>query len=213
MRGTRSSSPPRHGTRGWIDVACGPGTLSILAAHSGLTVEAIDFSPVMVAKLAARAALLNETVTARVGDGMALPYEAGTFAAGFSMFGLFLFRDRAAGFAELRRVLARGARAVVASWVPVERTPLLAAIFGGLANAMAAAGLPAPTPPAEQMLATADDCRAEMGAAFGDVGVHEVVHAKTLRFDGALRASITRELGAGPVELALPALLAVGTAA
>ena len=235
------AAPPR-GSR-VVDVACGPGTLAILAAHSGLTVDALDFSPVMVAKLAARAELLTATVTACVGDGMALPYEAGTFAAGFSMFGLFMFRDRAAGFAELRRVLARGARAVVASWVPAARTPLFAAIFGGMADAMAAAGLPARTAPFAQMLSTADECRAEMGGAFGEVAVHEVVQAKWfpsvdaawescvrtiapialmhaqlapdqwLRFDGALRTALARELGAGPVELALPALLTVGTAA
>src|SRR5512146_2611813 len=100
-----------------VDVACGPGSLSVLAAQRGARVDALDFSPVMIEQLERRVTTLGLTgITPRVGDGQALPYETGTFAAGFSMFGLMFFPDRAKGFAELRRVLAPGARAVIATW-------------------------------------------------------------------------------------------------
>src|SRR5437763_1678380 len=145
----RLAAPP-SGSR-IVDVACGPGTLSALAARDGLRVDAIDFSPQMLERLAART-LAN--VTARLGDGQALPYEAGTFAAGFSMFGLMFFPDRAKGFAELRRVLAPGARAVVASWIPIDEIPLMKAMFAAVYGAL---GKPPAALPS--VLSTLDQCR------------------------------------------------------
>src|SRR3954463_6558295 len=68
------AAPPR-GAR-IVDVACGPGTLSALASRAGHPVDALDFSPQMIAKLEARG-LAN--VTAVVGDGQALPYPDATF--------------------------------------------------------------------------------------------------------------------------------------
>ena len=57
-----------------VDVACGPGTLSFLAARAGAMVDAIDFSPRMIAELQRRAAIPGgDRVTARVGDGMVRP--------------------------------------------------------------------------------------------------------------------------------------------
>jgi 2-polyprenyl-3-methyl-5-hydroxy-6-metoxy-1,4-benzoquinol methylase len=39
---------PAAGSR-VADVACGPGTLALIAARAGFTVDAIDFSPEMIA--------------------------------------------------------------------------------------------------------------------------------------------------------------------
>src|SRR5687768_8703234 len=58
-----------------LDVACGPGTLALLAAPRAGHVDAIDFSPAMVDRLRARIAATGVTnVTAQVGDGQALPF-------------------------------------------------------------------------------------------------------------------------------------------
>jgi 2-polyprenyl-3-methyl-5-hydroxy-6-metoxy-1,4-benzoquinol methylase len=46
---------PRPGAR-VVDVASGPGTLSLVAAAAGARVSAIDISPLMVEALRARAA-------------------------------------------------------------------------------------------------------------------------------------------------------------
>jgi len=173
-----------------VDVACGPGTLALLAAELGAEVEAIDFSPKMVAALhargnagaASRAASLK--VNVQVGDGMALPYGDRQFDAGFSMFGLMFFPDRSKGFRELARVLKPGARAVVASWVPIVKNPLVWAAVEALtqltmpAQPSAPAPLPAQpsAPPPVLPLASPESCRAEMAAAdFTDVTVHELV--------------------------------------
>jgi SAM-dependent methyltransferase len=160
-------------------VACGPGTLSLLAAQQGFTVDALDFSPNMIAQLQKRVAG-SPAITARVGDGQALPYVDGTFAAGFSMFGLMFFPDRAKGLAELRRVLAPGARVVVGSWAPLESVPTLAAMFAALRSAFAdVLGPDAPKPGAiPNPLSTDEDCVVEMSAAFADVQVHRVEHAQ-----------------------------------
>src|SRR5688500_18520959 len=52
-----------------LDVACGPGTLTLLAAAHGAKVDALDFSPGMIARL--RATLEQrgvKGVTAQIGD-------------------------------------------------------------------------------------------------------------------------------------------------
>src|SRR5512138_3140554 len=132
----RLAAPPPGGRI--VDVACGPGTVSVLAAQDGHRVDALDFSPGMIDKLRARIAALGLTgITPQIGDGQALPYADATADAGFSMFGLMFFPDRAKGFAELRRVLKPGARAVVSSWYPLDAVPVLAAMFGAVREAVA----------------------------------------------------------------------------
>lgn len=224
-----------------VDVACGPGTLSFLAARAGLQVDAVDFSPAMIAQLEARrAAEPGVAITAQLADGQALPFADATFAAGFSLFGLMFFPDRARGFAELRRVLAPGARAVVSSWPPLENVPVMRAMFGALREAFARLGRA--QPPGSTPLVTPEDCRREMGAAFCHVEVHEVSHhesfgsptifwehltrtmAPLLLLRRALPAdawpplaasaleAIARTTGPGPVTVSLTALMSVGVA-
>ena len=224
-----------------VDVACGPGTLSLAAAAAGHTVDAIDFSPKMIDALRKRAAGID-SITARIGDGQDLPYSAATFGAGFSMFGLMFFPDRAKGFAELRRVLAPGARAVVGSWSRLEDVPLLGRLFGILREAVAEVlGDAAPKPgAAPNPLTTEDECIDEMSRQLGDVAVHRVqhphVHASPDAFwesalrtaapivmmrkglgdrfaevDERVRAELRTALPPGPVTVMMPANLTVGT--
>lgn len=169
-----------------VDVACGPGTLSLLAAEAGADVEAIDFSPNMIERLAHR--LVSDGVSrvrARVGDGQALPFPDGVFDCAFSMFGLMFFPDRAAGYRELFRVLAPGGRAVVSSWLPFAEVPLFVTVFGALNAADPAPG-PRITPP----LTTPADHEREMGAAgFASLRVERV--------EGSVSAASTADLWAG----------------
>lgn len=157
-----------------VDVAAGPGTLSILAAKDGHHAEALDFSPKMIAALQPRAEAegLASKIAPRVGDGMALPYEDASFDAGFSMFGLMFFPDRAKGFRELLRVVKPGAPVVVSSWLPLDRVLFLSTALAALNEV-----LPPPpnAPPFKPPMATREDCLAEMSdAGFRDVAVHEV---------------------------------------
>ena len=101
-----------------LDVAAGPGTLTLLAAESGRSLSAIDFSPQMVKNLKQRLDGAQLGADVRLGDGQALPWGEAEFDAAFSMFGLMFFPDRGKGFAELYRVLKPGGVAVVSSWAP-----------------------------------------------------------------------------------------------
>src|SRR3546814_11352329 len=64
-----------------LDVAAGTGALALLAARTGAQVLATDFSPGMIARIAA-SNLPN--VEARVMDGQALALEDASFDAVFS---------------------------------------------------------------------------------------------------------------------------------
>lgn len=187
---------PPEGSR-IVDVACGPGTLAMAAARRGYIVDAIDFSPSMIDHLAARAAMGGISgVKARQGDGEALPYADGTFAAGFSMFGLMFFGDRRKGFAELRRVIAHGGRGAVASWMGLDQIPVFAAMFAALQQAMASREGTAVAPPApgdrDLPLSTQDRCHDEMSIAFRDVEVYKLVHEERYDSPEHLWASLER---------------------
>ena len=154
-----------------IDVATGPGTLAMLAAREGHRVAALDFSPKMISALEKRITI--EAIETIVGDGTALPFGEGTFDAGFSMFGIMLFEDRAKGLSELHRVVQPGGVGVISSWPPAEQRPLFAAIFGALQELM-----PSKEPPFPPGLSTPEDCRREMqDAGFIDIEVFEFTDA------------------------------------
>lgn len=221
-----------------LDVATGPGTLALLAARTARKVIAVDFAPAMLAELRARTAALGvDNVDAREGDGQALPFPDGAFDAAYSLFGVIFFPDRARGLAELARVLRPGTRAVVSSWPPLERVPMMKALFGAMK-----AELPGPGSDLPPALGTAAEVKAELGAAgFRAVEVYEhelpprtVTAAELWRifsrggapvvlmrkrmgeeaFADLSRRIVSRleaELGTAPRELRITALLGVGT--
>lgn len=116
-----------------IDVAAGPGTLSLELAPTVARVDALDFSERMVAELERkRVERQIENVFPIVGDGQALPFADSSFDGGFSMFGLMFFPDRAQGYRELLRVLKPGGKAVVSSWAAVVDSPLMSLMFGAV---------------------------------------------------------------------------------
>ena len=96
-----------------LDVAAGTGALALAAARSGAHVLATDFSPGMVARIAA-AGLPN--VDAQVMDGQALALPDASFDAVFSIFGLIMFPDWRKGLSEMARVTRSGGHGVVATW-------------------------------------------------------------------------------------------------
>lgn len=222
-----------------VDVACGPGTLTGLASAQGWVVDAVDFAPRMIDLLNARG-LPN--VTARVGDGQALPFADGTFAAAFSIFGLIFFPDPQRGIAELRRLLAPSGRAAISSWPPMEEAPLLGPVMSAVRKAAGEVTGQPPDPSGPPPLSAPQDCMQEMSAAFTDVQVHEVTAYERAEsaeqfWDKAVRTmaplvllrrtigddawqhiaqagiSATRaECGSGPVTGVLRALITVGTA-
>jgi len=96
-----------------LDVAAGTGALTLAAARSGAYVLATDFSPGMVARIAA-AKLPN--VDAEVMDGQALDLPDASFDVSFSVFGVIMFPDWRKGLSEMARVTKPGGLGVLATW-------------------------------------------------------------------------------------------------
>lgn len=96
-----------------LDVAAGTGALALAAARTGARVLATDFSPGMVACIAAQGC---PNVEAQVMDGQALDLPDAQFDAVFSIFGVIMFPDWRKGLAEMLRVTRPGGHGVVATW-------------------------------------------------------------------------------------------------
>ena len=88
-----------------LDVASGSGAVALPAARQGSEVTAVDLAPVMVERLARRAAAEGlDNLTARVMDGEHLALDDATFDVTASQFGVMLFPDLRRGIAEMVRV-------------------------------------------------------------------------------------------------------------
>lgn len=113
-----------------LDVACGPGALSLLIAKKVARISAVDFSKEML-RLFRREIRLKKikTIDVHLGDGQALPFKKNSFDAAYSMFGLMFFPNRKKGFSELYRTLKPGGKAAVTSWAPVSRSPVMKLMF------------------------------------------------------------------------------------
>jgi ubiquinone/menaquinone biosynthesis C-methylase UbiE len=116
-----------------LDVACGPGTLALMAAKEGRFVHGIDFSGEMISIFKQRADSAGlSNIGFHHGDAQELPYPDGMFDAAFSMFGLMFFPDRRKGFSEIHRTLKPGGSVCVTSWGPANQSPAMSRIFGAL---------------------------------------------------------------------------------
>ncbi|MEO1251979.1 MAG: methyltransferase domain-containing protein [Pseudomonadota bacterium] len=164
------------------DIACGPGTLSLLAAARGAQITAADFSLNMIEQLEKNVAVRNlANIRAVHCDGQDLPFDDDAFDAAFSMFGLMFFPDRAKGYAQMLRILKRGARGCVSSWAPVAASPLIGAMWSSLRHVKP--DLPEPTYDAAS-LENPDVLRKEMtDAGFRSVEIYSV--RKTTRYASA----------------------------
>ncbi|KAJ3332649.1 hypothetical protein HDU76_013535 [Blyttiomyces sp. JEL0837] len=116
---SKGSSDPQSYPCKIIDIACGPGDLSIELAKRGHTILSTDFSPQMLAKVNSKAKSLNlgNNITTQVADGETLEgIQDSSFDYAISNFGIFLFPDREKGWASALRVLKKGAKLVATGW-------------------------------------------------------------------------------------------------
>jgi SAM-dependent methyltransferase len=179
-----------------LDVGAGPGVLALLAARRVAQVSAVDFSPGMIEQLialAAREGLTN--IDTGVMDAQALAFPDASFDAVFSLFVLMFVPDRARAFLELRRVLRPDGRAVVATWAPVDRRPLMKISFDALAEVV-----PDLPPPQKGDLQTPEDCAREM-AAGGFRNVTVEAFTASLRIDSAEHYLAVMERAGAPFAL------------
>lgn len=175
-----------------LDVAAGTGALALAAARSGAQVLAVDFSPGMIARIAA-AGLPN--VAARVMDGQALALPDAGFDAVFSIFGVILFPDWRKGLNEMARVTRPGGYGIVATWQRQGAATflLLGAIRRGLFPERESTAMPE----AVQVLSDpADFARELVAAGYRDPQIATVVH--DFELDLALLADPDTLFGISP---------------
>jgi ubiquinone/menaquinone biosynthesis C-methylase UbiE len=113
-----------------LDVACGPGTFSLLAAPMVGSVTAVDISAQMLKLL--RRHITEEkisNITVVEADGQNLLFEDASFERAVSMFGLMFFTDRLAGMRQMHRVLRPGGRALISSWAPLAQSFAMGVVF------------------------------------------------------------------------------------
>lgn len=119
-----------------LDVACGPGTLSLLIHQESEEIHAIDFSQGMLEcfnREINRRDISN--ITTYHMDGQNLDFADNTFDWAFSIFGLMFFPDRNSGFREILRTLRPGGRVAITSWAPVSDSTVMQMMFGAMGAA------------------------------------------------------------------------------
>ena len=139
-------APLRPGGR-VLDVACGPGVVARLAARRAGAgqVTGLDINPGMLQL--ARSLPSELPISWQEGSALQMPFPDESFDVVLCQQGVQFFPGRAAGLREMRRVLARGGRVVLAVWGPIEQSPGFAALAAALgrhvsADAAAAARSP-----------------------------------------------------------------------
>lgn len=135
----------------FLDVAAGPGGLSLPAARLGAEVLATDWSPAMIERFEARAEQEGlRNVGGRVMDCHALDLRDHSFDVTGSLFGVMLVPDQARALREMARVTKPGGRVLVIAYGFPAELEFLQLFIGALkAVAPEFPGLPDDPPPLE----------------------------------------------------------------
>lgn len=129
---------PRPGER-VLDVACGTGVVTRLAAERVGTsgrVAGLDVNADMLA--AARAVSREFAIEWHEGSALQLPFADASFDVALCQQGLQFFPDRAAGLREMRRALVPGGRLALSCWRSVEHQPGMRALDEAMARRLGA---------------------------------------------------------------------------
>jgi ubiquinone/menaquinone biosynthesis C-methylase UbiE len=176
----------RRGER-FLDVAAGPGGLSLPAARLGAAVLATDWSPAMIARFEAR--VRAEGLTAaegRVMDAHDLDLDDDTFDVVGSLFGVMLVPDQPQALREMVRVARPGGRVVLVAYGPPAGYEALQFFIAALQAVVADfAGLPDDPPPLEFQVADPDALRRRLtDAGLRDVTVDDTHHERVVLGSG-----------------------------
>ena len=101
-----------------LDVAAGNGNATLAAARRGCKVTSTDYVGTLLESGAERARAERLEVEFQTADAEALPFEANTFDAVLSTFGVMFTPDQDKAAAELLRVCRPGGRIGMANWTP-----------------------------------------------------------------------------------------------
>ena len=119
-----------------LEVAAGTGVVTralAAALDESATIVATDLNPAMLEQAAAQGTA--RPVEWRAADAMQLPFADASFDALVCQFGAMFFPDKAAAFAEFRRVLAPDGVLLFNVWDHIEHNEFAAVVTGALGAA------------------------------------------------------------------------------
>jgi SAM-dependent methyltransferase len=124
-----------------LDVACGAGQLSLIAARAGACVTGCDIASNWLVQARRSAAAEGLSVVFEEGDAEALPYGNGTFDAVVSLIGAMFAPRPERVAAELTRVCRPGGIIAMANWTG---PGFVGQMFKTIAKHIAPSGMPSP---------------------------------------------------------------------
>jgi len=124
-----------------LDVACGAGQLSLIAARAGARVTGCDIASNWLVQARRSAAAEGLSVVFEEGDAEALPYGNGTFDAVASLIGAMFAPRPERVSAELTRVCRPGGMIAMANWTG---PGFVGQMFKTIAKHIAPSGMPSP---------------------------------------------------------------------
>ncbi len=124
-----------------LDVACGSGQLSLVAARHGAVVTGIDIADNSIEAARRNALAAGLRIEFEQGDAEALPYLDATFDAVVSTIGAMFAPVPEAVAAEMTRVCRPGGTVAMANWTP---EGFVGKMFRIIAGYIAPSGMPSP---------------------------------------------------------------------
>ena len=124
-----------------LDVACGAGQLSLIAARAGARVTGCDIATNWLAQARRSAAAEGLSIVFEEGDAEALPYENATFDAVVSLIGAMFAPRPELVAAEFTRVCRPGGVIAMANWTA---NGFVGKMFKAIAKHIAPSGMPSP---------------------------------------------------------------------
>lgn len=124
-----------------LDVGCGAGQLSLIAARAGARVTGCDIAVNWLEKARARAAAEGLDIRFDEGDAEALPYPDAAFDVVASLIGAMFAPRPERVAAELTRVCRPGGTIAMANWTP---GGFIGKMFRTIAGYIAPSGMPSP---------------------------------------------------------------------
>jgi SAM-dependent methyltransferase len=189
---------PRPGER-ILDIGCGSGQTSLELARAVAPaggVLGVDISRPLLEVARQRAAGLDR-VTFQEADAETWPFEAETFDAAYSRFGVMFFADPVAAFRNIGRALRPGGRLAFVCWRTPPENVFMSLPLTAAASVLPPPAAPPPPPSSQGPFAFADPAHVRdiLGrAGFGEIEI--VAH--------------DQKIGSGDLEVTLEVALKVG---
>jgi len=180
-----------------LDIGCGAGETTLALSAAGAEALGVDISHTLLEVARRRSAGLGR-VAFLAADAQTHPFEAATFDAAFSRFGVMFFADPPAAFANIRRSMKPGGRLAFVCWrTPAENPIMSLPMQAALAHVDAPPAPSEPGAPGPFAFADPERVKAILGAAgFRDIAItpHEAAIGP-----GDLETTLALALRVGPL--------------